>query len=90
MISRTITVEAPNGLHARPTGELVKMAKDLAPVKVTLTTAIKSANAASMLTVISLGLKKGTEVTVSADGPDTASEQAAVDIICNFILSIQD
>lgn len=59
-------------------------------MKVTLTTAVKSANAASMLTVISLGLKKGTEVTVSAEGPDTASEQAAVDMICNFILSIQD
>ena len=90
MISRTITVEAPNGLHARPTGELVKMAKALAPVKVTLTTAVKSANAASMLTVIALGLKKGTEVTVSADGADAAAEQAAVDSICDFILSIQD
>ncbi len=90
MTSKTIIVEAPSGLHARPTGELVNLAKGLAPTKITLTTAVKAANATSMISVIALGLKKGTQVSVSAEGADKESEQKAVDTIADFILSIQD
>ena len=36
MTEKTITLEAPNGMHARPAGELVKLAKSLSPVKLTL------------------------------------------------------
>lgn len=90
MTTRTITVSAPNGLHARPTGELVKLAKSLAPTKVTLATDVKSANAASMISVIALGLKKGTTVELRAEGPDSASEENAVKLIGDFIESIND
>ena len=90
MTSRTITVTAPNGLHARPTGELVKMAKAFAPIKVTLATDVKLANAASMISVIALGLKNGSKVEVRAEGPDSAAEEKAVCEICEFIESIKD
>lgn len=87
MIEKSITISAPNGLHARPAGELVRLAKSLAPTRITLSAGAKSVNASSMLSVLSLGLKSGTSVTIKAEGGD---ESEAVRSISDFILSIKD
>ncbi|MCQ2136620.1 MAG: HPr family phosphocarrier protein, partial [Bacteroidales bacterium] len=62
MISKIVTISAPNGMHARPAGELVKLVKSLAPVKLTITGESKTVNAASMLSILSLGLKSGSQI----------------------------
>jgi len=54
------------GIHARPAGLLVKEAK-AAGCKVTISKGEKSADATKLMAVMSLGVKKGDEVTVSAD-----------------------
>ena len=85
MVSENIILTAPNGMHARPAGELVKLAKSL-DGKVTLATAVKSVSATSMLGVLSLALKSGAEITVTADGGDEAANlRAVVDFIANII-----
>ena len=86
MISRTIIVEAEHGLHAHPVSELVKLAKTL-KATVLLSSSGKQVKAASMLGILSLGLKKGTELVISAEGDD---EQEAVDAIASFISSIKE
>ena len=86
MVSKTILLGAPNGMHARPAGELVKLAKGL-DGKVTLATAVKSVSATSMLGILSLGLKSGAEITVTADG---GSEQANLDSVVDFIANITE
>ncbi len=48
MTTTNVTVEAENGIHARPASELVKMIKGFAPAKVTLKANGKSANGASI------------------------------------------
>ena len=84
MVSENIILTAPNGMHARPAGELVKLAKSL-DGKVMLATAVKSVSATSMLGVLSLGLKSGAEITVTADGGDEAANlRAVVDFIANI------
>ena len=84
MVSENIILTAPNGMHARPAGELVKLAKSL-DGKVTLSTAVKSVSATSMLGVLSLALKSGAEITVTADGGDEAANlRAVVDFIANI------
>ncbi|MBQ2424607.1 MAG: HPr family phosphocarrier protein [Alistipes sp.] len=84
MVSENIILTAPNGMHARPAGELVKLAKSL-DGKVTLATAVKSVSATSMLGVLSLALKSGAEITVTADGGDEAANlRAVVDFIANI------
>ena len=84
MVSEKIILTAPNGMHARPAGELVKLAKSL-DGKVTLATAVKSVSATSMLGVLSLALKSGAEITVTADGGDEAANlRAVVDFIANI------
>ena len=86
MVSEKVVLTAPNGMHARPAGELVKLAKGL-DGKVTLATAVKTVSATSMLGVLSLGLKSGAEITVTADGGNEAANLSAV---VEFIKNIVD
>ncbi|GIG87026.1 HPr family phosphocarrier protein [Plantactinospora endophytica] len=68
MATRTVTVGSASGLHARPAALFVAAA-GAAPVRVTIRTGEKRAVPAnSMLSVLSLGAKQGTEVVLEADG----------------------
>ena len=86
MTSKTLTIEAANGLHARPVSELVKLAKSLGAV-VYIATPCRQAMADSMLGILSLGLKKGTEITISAEGN---GEEDAVNAVAGFIMSVKE
>jgi phosphocarrier protein len=68
MPSRTVIVGSATGLHARPAALFVAAAS-AAAVPVTIRTAGKRAvPARSMLSVLSLGAKRGTEVILEAEG----------------------
>ena len=85
-MNKTIVLTAPNGMHARPAGELVKLAKSL-DGKVTLATEVKSVSATSMLGILSLGLKSGAEITVTAEG---GNEEANLTAVVDFIAAITE
>ena len=70
MTATKLTIGAPDGLHARPAGELAKLVKSFPGTQVTISTAVRTVNASSILSIISLALKKGTEVEIKAVGPD--------------------
>lgn len=57
------------GIHARPAGALVKVAKDFSS-KVTVTKDGKSADAKGLIALMSLGVKQGNKVSVSVEGDD--------------------
>lgn len=57
------------GIHARPAGLLVKEAKKYAS-KVTISAGGKSADAAKLMAIMSMGVKKGDEVNVTVEGDD--------------------
>ena len=86
MTSKTLTIEAANGQLARPVSELVKLAKSLGAV-VYIATPCRQARADSMLGILSLGLKKGTEITISAEGN---GEEDAVNAVTGFIMSVKE
>lgn len=69
----TITDEV--GIHARPAGSLAKLCRELG-VRVTIEANGKSAEAAKLMAVMALGIKKGTSVTVTVEG-DKEEEAAA-------------
>lgn len=71
----TITDEI--GIHARPAGILAKKAKEYVS-KITITKGEKTAEAQKLMAVMSLGVKKGETVTVSAEGED--EEKAVADM----------
>ena len=87
MVTRKVTIQAPNGMHARPAGELVKRIKEFAPAKITLRAGAKEVNAASILSILSLGLKCGTELEVVAEGP---REEEAAGAVAGFIAEIRE
>lgn len=74
MYTFTHTVRDEAGIHARPAGLLVNRVKELG-VPVKLTFGEKTADAARLFSVMSLGLKCGDKVTVTVDGGDDAGRQ---------------
>ena len=58
-------------LHARPAGELVRAAAR-EPAEIRVEANGRSANAKSILDVLALGATGGTELLISASGPDAA------------------
>ena len=68
----------PEGIHARPAGELVKKCNGYAS-KITMIKDGKAANAAKILAVMSLGVKKGHEVTFQIEGADEATAAAELE-----------
>ena len=79
MTSRTVTIGSKVGLHARP-ASVFAHAVGTCGVTVMLTDSCdKTVNAASILSVLSLGIKFGDTVTVTSDdeGADTALDSLA-------------
>ena len=70
----TYTITDPLGVHARPAGMLTKEAKKYASV-CTLTKDGKSSKLTQLMMLMSLLIKQGDTVTVTAEGPD---EDAAI------------
>lgn len=67
----------PVGIHARPAGQLAKLAKEVES-KVTIEFNDKSADAGRLLAVMGLGIKSGDKMTVKIEGAD--EEAAAVKV----------
>ena len=73
MPERTVTVVAEQGLHARPAALFTQAAKSCG-FPITVSKNGKSANAASILGVISLGVMQGEQVVIAS--PDEAADEA--------------
>ena len=66
------------GIHARPAGILVKEVKKHAS-KVTISAGEKSSDASKLMAIMSMGIKKGTEITVSVEGDDEEAAAAEME-----------
>jgi len=84
MCKKTTTVINQRGLHARPGSDFVNAAKDFKS-KITIRRLDEDddpVNAKSIAFVLSLGISKGVEIELAADGED---EQQAVDSLVSMI-----
>lgn len=77
MIEKPIIVTNPKGLHARPSALLVKTAMEFES-DIFLTNQDKTADAKSVLGIMTLCAKVGTELILKIDGSD---ENAALEAI---------
>jgi phosphocarrier protein HPr len=81
MPSRSATVASRIGLHARPASAFARVAMD-AGFPITLTAATgKSVNAASIVGILSLGIRCGEIVTVSANDDGAAAVLDALVVV---------
>ncbi len=86
MIEKTVTINNPLGIHARPAALLVQAA---APFKADITFSkgdVRGINAKSIMGVMMLAAEQGAEVTVAAEGEDAevAVEALAALLQSNF------
>ena len=83
MLSKTLTVVNPSGLHLIPAGVLSKTAMKF-KCDVIIECGEKRVIAKSVLNVMAAGIKCGTEITLICDGEDEAD---AMDTISKAIES---
>ncbi len=86
MVSENITIKLPTGLHARPATGLINLIKETG-CNVSFQTSEKKINAKRILSILSLGLKKGTELTVFVDGE---GEKEVLQKIISYINELED
>ena len=75
MTEATMTIENKTGIHARPASIFVQTASKFKS-KVQIKAKGKTVDAKSILMIMSMGLVKGTEITLVADGEDEADAVA--------------
>lgn len=82
MIKKNISIKIQTGLDARPTAMLVQIASQYESAIHVISKDSKY-NAKSIMGMMTLGLKSGDEITVTADGAD---EEAAIENIEKYLL----
>ncbi len=87
MISKTYTILAPEGMHARPATAMVKLAKQFQSI-IFLKSGDKSARLNSLLGILSMGIKGGATIVVEIEGADEASAATAFDTF--FAANLKD
>ena len=75
------TITDPQGIHARPAGELVKTAKAFSS-NIMLTKDGKTGDCKKVFGIMALAVKQGQEVTITVSGED---EAAAYDAMKKFM-----
>jgi phosphocarrier protein len=74
----TYVITDKEGIHARPAGELVKLAKEYTST-VSVIKEGKKADAKKVFGLMGLGVKNGMEITVQIEGEDEDTAAAAVE-----------
>lgn len=70
MVSRKVTIQNSKGIHVRPAGLIVSSVREYSGRIEVCTSSGKRASLHSILSLLSLGLAAGAEVTLEVNGPD--------------------
>ncbi len=80
MVSKTIVVENQVGLHARPATFFIQKSNEFKS-SIWIEKEGRKVNAKSLLGVLSLGITKGTQIEIIADGDDEEAAVAALETL---------
>lgn len=86
MIEKNLTIVNETGIHARPASQFVTLLNGFKS-NIQIIKGNRTANAKSIINVLSMALTKGTVITIKVDGAD---EQAAMTSIENFINNLKE
>ena len=90
-VSRTVVVNNPQGIHARPADLIVRLAKQF-QANIEFVKDNYRVDGKSILNLMTLAAEQGTQLVIEADGPDA---QAALDALAalfaaNFVETDQN
>jgi phosphocarrier protein len=80
-LTRSVLITGELGLHARPAARFVKLASTF-DAEIEVTAKGVTVSGRSIMGLMMLGAGDGTELTLTARGPDAA---AALDALCRFV-----
>lgn len=83
MVTKSVTITNKSGIHARPASLFIKIATNFKS-NITIENGNNKGNAKSLISLLSLAIACGSEVTITADGPD---ENEAIDALVKLIES---
>ncbi|MFI3168321.1 MAG: HPr family phosphocarrier protein [Faecalibacterium sp.] len=86
MVTKMTMMNNPTGLHARPAAQLISFVKQF-DCKVLIKNGDKTANASSIINLLTLGAVEGTSLEVICDGADEAK---AAEEVATYIANIKD
>ena len=86
MASKTVVMTNPTGLHTRPGGVFFAKAKEFQS-DVFVEHYGNKVNGKSLLKLLSIGIKNGSEITVYAEGADA---DQAVEVLGELLATIRD
>ena len=86
MVEKNVTIVNKTGLHARPANALVNLVKKYAS-RISLIKENKTANAKSIINVLTLDLNQGAQVLVRADGED---EEEALEAVVTYLAELTE
>jgi phosphotransferase system HPr (HPr) family protein len=81
IVTRTIVIQNPQGLHARPAEMFARQAMQFQS-RIELVFESERVDGKSILHLLTLGARKGTQLVIEADGPDA---QEAVDALAELV-----
>lgn len=79
--SRVVTITNPNGLHARPADQIVKVASQFKS-RIEILKGHERVDGRSIISLLTLAAEQGTELVIEASGEDA---QSAVDALAELI-----
>lgn len=85
-MEKQFTIKNPQGIHARPAGAITKKAAEFMDEQVMIEFNGRKVNAKSITLVLTLGMKAGDTVTVSAEGDKAAEAVEAVGAVIETVL----
>ncbi len=83
MVTKSVVVLNQVGLHAKAATLFIQKANEF-KAAIWVEKDARSVNAKSLLGILSLGITRGTEITLSAEGAD---EKEAIDALCLLVSS---
>ncbi len=86
MIEKKVIVKNESGFHAIPATQLTTFAKQFTDCTISVCRDNEKANAKNLLNILSLGLKKSTEITLKVDGEN---EEEVINKMINFIENLE-
>ena len=81
MVSKSVTILNQIGLHARAASLFIQKANEF-KASIWVEKDAHRVNAKSLLGILSLGITRGTEIVITADGAD---ENDAIKVLCMLI-----
>ncbi len=85
MTEFTYRIRDPEGLHALPAGDLVKLAESFS-CSITLDHNGNTVDSKRVMHVMSLGVKWNDSITISCDGEDEVEAAAELKALCERII----